>query len=357
MAILITFFLLSIVVSFLCSIWEAVLLSVTPAYIKRKQQDSPELGNLLAKLKDDIDTPLSAILTLNTIAHTVGAIGVGAQAGAIYGENYLNLFGLEISYESIIASIMTLAILLLSEIIPKTIGANNWQTLTGFTSRALVGLTWLLRPFVWISKRITNLLNRGEKKSVFSRRDFAAMADAVGETGQIAKADHTLIKNVLAFDKLTAEDVMTPRTVMVMAQQDQSIGSYYKSKKFLHFSRIPLYGESKDEITGTLLKDDLLMAIIEGKEEEPLKSIQHEITVIPETLSLRKVFEKLNERRVHIAVTVDEYGGITGLVSMEDIFETLFGLEIMDESDSVTDMRAYARKKWEARARNLGLIE
>lgn len=333
------------------------MLSITPSFIKSKEQDNPKLGSILAELKDDIDTPLSAVLTLNTIAHTVGAIGVGAQAAAIFGTRTASIFGFEFGYEAIIASVMTLAILLLSEIIPKTLGANNWKVLSNFTARSLVVLIFVLKPFVWIAKLITKSLNRGEKKSVFSRRDFAAMADVVGESGQIKAADHTLIKNVLGFDELTAKDVMTPRTVMVMADENQTISDYFEKKKFLQFSRIPVYRGSKDSVTGTILKDDLLMAVIENKGSEPLKSIKRDITVVPEDFSLRKVFEEMNERRVHIAIAVDEYGGLSGLISMEDVFETLFGREIMDETDSISDLQAYARKKWEERAKKLGLIE
>jgi len=357
MGLLITFFLLSIIVSFLCSVWEAVLLSVNPSFIKRKQQENPSLGNLLAELKDDIDTPLSAILTLNTIAHTVGAIGVGAQAAEIFGTKSASIFGIEFGYESIIATLMTLAILVLSEIIPKTIGANNWRSLSNFTARSLVVLTIVLRPFVWVAKLITKSLNKGGEKSVFSRRDFAAMADVVGESGQIERADYTLIKNVLGFDELTAEDVMTPRTVMVMADENQSISEYFQTKKFLEFSRIPVYSGNKDNVTGIILKDELLLAVIEGKGDEPLKSILRDITIVPDAFSLRKAFEEMTERRVHMAIVVDQYGGLSGLISIEDVFETLFGREIMDETDSIGDLQAYARKKWEERAKKLGLID
>jgi CBS domain containing-hemolysin-like protein len=357
MGILIAFFLLSITFSFLCSIWEAVLLSVTPSYIKTKENEGHSSGKLLAGLKHDIDTPLSAILTLNTIAHTVGAIGVGAQAGDLYGTQGINLFGWELSYETIVATAMTLAILIFSEIIPKTIGANNWKSLAPITGRSLSVLIVVLKPFVWVSKRITNLLNRGEKKSVFSRRDFAAMADVVSESGEIKTTDHTLIKNVLAFDELKAEDVMTPRPVVVMADQNQKLTDFYKNKQLLNFSRIPLYNENKDSVTGMVLKDDLLLQMVEGNGEKTLGDIKREISFVNEKLSLRKVFEELNNKHAHLSAVIDEYGGLEGLVSMEDIFETLFGLEIMDETDSVKDLRQYARKRWEERARKLGIIE
>jgi CBS domain containing-hemolysin-like protein len=357
MSILIGFFLLSIIFSFLCSIWEAVLLSVTPSYTKRMEQEAPATGKLLAALKDDIDRPLSAILTLNTVAHTVGAIGVGAQAGKLFGTRALNFLGLELSYESIIAALMTLAILFLSEIIPKTLGANNWQALAPFTARSLKVLVVVLKPFVWISNRLTRLLKKDKEKSVFGRQDFAAMAKVVNESGAIERSDYTLIKNLLQFDTLSAKDVMTPRTVMVMAEESQRLQEYYEQNQPLVFSRIPLYRQDRDSVTGILLKDDMLQQIIEGQGEAPLKSIHREATMIPENMPLRQAFELLHKNRSHLAIVVDSYGGTLGLLTLEDIIETLFGLEIMDETDTVSDLQKYARQKWEARARKMGLIE
>ncbi|MDN5200237.1 hemolysin family protein [Fulvivirgaceae bacterium BMA10] len=357
MTLLIGFFLLSIIFSFLCSIWEAVLLSVTPSYIKRKEQEGHSSGKLLADFKKDIDKPLSAILTLNTIAHTVGAIGVGAQAGKLYGTNYFNLLGFEITYESIVATIMTLGILFLSEIIPKTIGANNWKKMAPMTARSLKILIWLLKPLVWLSNRLTKVLKKDKNKSIFSKQDFAAMADVISESGEIDQKDHTLIKNVLQFDDLTAKDVMTPRTVMVMAEESQTLREYYEKSQPMIFSRIPVYHESNDAVTGVVLKDDLLQSLVDGKSDEPLKSIKREVSIVHSSMTLRKVFEELHEKREHLAVVVDEYGGLVGLVTLEDVIETLFGLEIMDETDSISDLQTYARQKWEERARNLGLID
>jgi CBS domain containing-hemolysin-like protein len=357
MGLLITFFVLSILISFLCSIWEAVMLSITPSYVKRKEKENPATGKLLSDLKNDIDRPLSAILTLNTIAHTVGAIGVGAQAGKLFGTKDLNLFGIALSYESIIAALMTLAILILSEIIPKTIGANNWRSLAAVTASSLKVLIIILYPFVWFSMLITRVLNRGEKKSVFSRGDFEAMADAVSESGEIEEADHLLIKNVLAFDELIVEDIMTPRTVMVMADEDLSIGEFYKTRNFSSFSRFPVYQGTRDSVTGMVLKDDLLTELVEDRYDKKVAEVKRDIVVIPDQLSLRKAFKQLNHRKGHLAVVVDEYGVLRGLITLEDIFETLFGLEITDESDAVDDLRKYARQRWEARAKKLGLIE
>lgn len=357
MGLLLSFFLLSIIFSFLCSIWEAVLLSITPSYIKRKENESPAIGALISKLKKDIDKPLSAILTLNTIAHTVGAIGVGAQAGAVFGSGGFDIFGFELPYESVIATVMTLAILFLSEIIPKTIGANRWQDLAPFTARSLNLLLIILKPFVWMSNQITKLLKKDKSKSVFSKQDFAAMAEVVNESGEITEGDVELIRNVLEYDRLTAEDVMTPRPVMIMAEENTSLEEFYNTQKNLVFSRIPLYKGSKDVVTGFILKSDMLQGMLEGNGKEKLSAIKREIPVLSKKQTLRQVFEALNDQRGHMAVVADEYGAITGLVTLEDVIETLFGLEIMDETDSVSDLQSFARKKWEERAKKLGLIE
>ncbi len=356
MALLIAFFLLSIVFSFLCSIWEAVLLSITPTYIKRKEKEKPATGKLLADLKRNLDRPLSAILTLNTMAHTIGAIGVGAQAGKLYGTRGFQLLGLDITFESIIAALMTLGILFLSEIIPKTLGANNWQTLAPVTGRAVRSLVLILAPFVWMSSRLTRMLKKDKSKSIFSKQDFSAMADMASESGGIKQEEYTLIKNVLRLDELIARDVMTPRTVMFMAEEEQTLKEFYKENRPLIFSRIPLFHEKNDAVTGLILKDDVLQRLAEGKSDGLLSDIKRDIVIVHDTDHLRKIFDTLNEKREHLAIVVDEYGGIIGLVTQEDIIETLLGLEIVDETDAITDLQKYARHKWEERARKIGLI-
>lgn len=356
MTLLVGFFLLSISFSFLCSILEAVLLSVTPSYIKRKEQEGDSISPLLSELKRDIDRPLSAILTLNTIAHTVGAIGVGAQAGKLFGSKSMDLWGLHVSFESIVAVLMTLGILFLSEIIPKTIGANNWKSLAPITARTLKGLMWILHPFVWISNLITRTLKTDKKESVLSKKDFAAMVELANEGGGINNEDMELIKNVLRFDDLKVEDVMTPRTVIMMADENLPLQSYYDDKMAKTFSRIPLYSEDKDHVTGILLKDDLLHEILKGNGDKKLKDIRHEAIFIQDGQSLRDAFKLIHDKNKHLALINDQYGGIMGLVTMEDIFETLFGLEIMDESDNIEDLQKFARQKWEERAKKIGFI-
>jgi len=354
MELLVIFFVVSILFSFLCSIWEAVLLSITPSYINRKVQENSKIGHELLEFKDDIDKPLSAILTLNTIAHTVGAIGVGAQAAKVFGSGtYL----LGIPSESFIAGAMTLAILILSEIIPKTIGANMWESLAPFTVRCLKFLLIILAPFVWMSQLITKNLKKDKEKSIFSRADLAAMTHASEESGVLDKNESTIIKNLLRFEEVTVRDIMTPRTVVVKADENMSLMDFYKAHQPLHFSRIPIYEDNSDHITGVVLKYEILQNLVEDKDELTLKTLRREVLAVLDGMPLPQLFERLTEERAHIAIVVDEYGSLAGLVTMEDVLETLLGLEIVDESDGTADLQKLARQKWEARAKKLGLIE
>jgi len=357
MTLLILFFLLSICFSFLCSIWEAVLLSITPAYISRQVQAGTALGVQLQEYKKDIDRPLSAILTLNTIAHTVGAIGVGAQAGTVFGNNELTLGPLSLSYESIIAGLMTFAILILSEIIPKTIGANLWKQLAPFTVRSLKILMLILAPFIWLSQLITKNLKSDKNKSVFSKADLSALTTASQVSGVLAENESTIIKNLLKFEEVTVRDIMTPRTVMKNANEEETLMSFYKNNQPLRFSRIPIFRESADHITGFVLKDDILQHLVEDEDNKQLKELTREVLAVRDDVPLPILFKRLTEERHHIATVVDSYGSLVGIVTMEDVFETLLGQEITDESDGVADLQVLARKKWEQRAKQRGLIE
>lgn len=355
MGLLIFFFVLSIAFSFLCSILEAVILSVTPSYVNRKVQEGSTTGDLLKSYQEDIDRPLSAILTLNTIAHTVGAIGVGAQAGEIFGDSEVSLGFTSISMESVIAAVMTLAILVLSEIIPKTIGANNWRTLAPFTVRALRVMVLLLKPFVWMSQNITKRLKKEKGRSVLSRADLTAMAQASEESGAIDSDESKIIKNLLKLQKLSVRDVMTPRAVMVMANADQTLSEYYEKYKPMQFSRIPVFEENQDQIIGLVLKDEVLRALAEDQHQLTLKQLQRDIQFVSDNTILPDLLDKLVKQREQIAIVTDEYGTVVGLVTLEDVLETLLGLEIVDESDTVEDMQRHARQQWEERAKNRGL--
>lgn len=357
MTLLFFFFFVSIIFSFLCSVWEAVILSITPSYVNRKLQEGSSTGQLLQAYKRDIDRPLSAILTLNTIAHTVGAIGVGAQAGALFGSRSLDLGLFSLSFESIIAAVMTLAILILSEIIPKTIGANMWRQLAPFTVRSLRLLLWVLAPFVWLSQLLTKSLKKDKDRPVLSRADFAAMTYVGAESGALDKSEFTIIQNLLRLERLSVRDIMTPRSVMVMAEENTPLVEFYQQHKPLRFSRIPVYKEQPDNITGLILKDELLQQLAEDQHHKTLADIKREAIFVKATDPLPQLLEVLIHQRKHLAIVVDQYGTVVGLVSMEDLFETLLGLEIMDESDAVEDLQRYARRQWEERAKRLGLLD
>lgn len=352
MFLLIIFLVVSIFFSFLCSILEAVLLSITPAYVRKAVHEKSTTGALLQQYKDDIDKPLSAILTLNTIAHTVGAIGVGAQAGAVFGHSYLDLGLFSISYESIIATVMTLAILILSEILPKTIGANNWESLAPFTMKMLRVLLFVLGPLVWLSQLITKSLKKDKNESVLSRMEFALMARMGAESGALDENESNIIKNLLEFEKLYIRDIMTPKTVAVMFEEDMTLKEAYDKYHPIRYSRIPLFNDTRDNITGIILKDDLLQNIVDGKGDTKLKDIKREAHYEKQNISLPGMFQALVKEKTHLSIVVDDFGSVVGLVSMEDLFETLLGMEIMDEFDSVADLQELARQKWKKRQNN-----
>jgi len=357
-SLLIIFFIMSILFSFLCSVWEAVLLSITPSYVNRRKQEKSQLGADLIQFKEDIDKPLSAILTLNTIAHTVGAIGVGAQAGKLFGDSSLaTIAGYEIHYESIIAAAMTLAILVLSEIIPKTIGANYWERLAPFTVRSLKVLLVLLRPFVWISQRITKSLNKDKSKSVFSRADLTAMTQASEESGVLDESESAIIKNLLRFEGIKVKDIMTPRTVMVSANEERNLRDFYDSQEKHRFSRIPIFRKQPDNITGFVLKDEMLEQLVARNGNWTLSKLRKDILAVKQDKALPDLFDALTKNRAHIAIVVDDFGSVAGLVTMEDLFETLLGIEIVDEMDAVTNLQELARQRWEERARRIGLVD
>lgn len=339
MTLLILFFTLSIAFSFICSILEAVLLSITPAFIRKQETKNPRLFSDLNFFKEDIDRPLSAILTLNTIAHTVGAIGVGAQAGIVFGNTDLNIFSFQLSAESIIATVMTLAILILSEIIPKTLGANNWKALAPMSVSILKGLLKLLFPFVWVSQLITKRMKNEKNKSILSRADLKAMTLAVSKEGDINSPEAMVIQNVLNLPNKTIHDIMTPRTVMYSALENESLEHISQEERFKQFSRIPLFDSDRERIIGMVLKSEILENIINGKSKEKLVTIKRPINFVEENVLLADFFTKNYETQAHIYIVKDSYGSITGVVTLEDVLETILGYEIMDETDKIADLQ------------------
>lgn len=350
MGLLILYAVLSIFFSFLCSILEAVLLSITPTYIRMKNNEGKDFAKTLSNLKKDIDKPLIAILTVNTIAHTVGAILVGVQAGKIYGDGG--------NAVAIVSSIMTLAILIVSEIIPKTIGATYWQSLGNFTAKTLQILIFPLKytGILWLMLLTTKLIGKSAHVSTMSREEFLALTDTAEEEGVFEESETTVIKNLLVFKSVEAKDIMTPFSVAVTEDENISIEDFHRTHKNLKFSRIPIYHEKSNNVTGFILKDDVLEEMIDEKGPQPLSTLKRDILITDVDKPIPELFETFIQKRAHIAVVVDEYGNTVGIVTMEDIIETLLGLEIMDESDNIEDMQVLARQNWERRARRLGII-
>jgi CBS domain containing-hemolysin-like protein len=353
MTLLILFFALAIVISFACSLWESVLLSITPTYLTSVSQEGRATGRLLNEFKRDIDRPLAAILTLNTVAHTVGAIGVGAQASRLWGSGGFALAGLVIDYEAVVAAVTTLAILVISEIIPKTLGANHWQKLAPFTAQSLKVLIFLLWPLVRMSQGITQYLKKDKSLAIFSRAEFLAMTEMGRAEGQLDEREAEVIRNLLSLNRLRVRDVMTPRPVLVAGERTDSIADFLAEHPELPFSRIPLFDGNVDKIMGIAFKDDLLAAMASGDGDRSLAELEREALFVPETLSLARVLSRLLERQQQLAVVVSEYGGTEGVITVEDVLETLLGLEIMDEKDSVADLQRLARERWEERRRRM----
>ena len=353
MTLLIVYAVLSIFFSFLCSILEAALLSFTPTYLKVKIQEGRGYAKTLTKLKKKIDEPLIAILTVNTIAHTVGAILVGVQAEKLPYK--VEVLGFNIV--GIVSAIMTILILVVSEIIPKTIGATYWKNLGGFTAIMLKAIINPLKytGILWILTLTTKLIGKSAHVSTMSRDEFMALTHTAEEEGVFEQNESTVIQNLLAFKWVMAKDVMTPFPVVVMEDETTTLQDFHEGHKNLRFSRIPVYREKTHNITGFVLKDDILEEIVEERGDKMLSDIRRDIFVVDSEKPIPELFEIFIKQRGHIALVVDEFGNTIGVVTMEDIIETLLGQEIMDESDAIEDMQLAARKNWERRARRMGI--
>lgn len=343
---LIFFIVLSVGVSFICSIAEAVLLSISPGYIEHRRQEHPKQASLLSKVRvENIDQSLAAILTLNTIAHTVGAIVAGAKATQVFGSAWIGVF----------SAAMTLAILLLSEIIPKTIGAVYWKKLAPTVARFINGIIKLLYPLIWLSEKITRFIAKDKEVPLFNRDEFVAMADVGEEAGDIEDYELKVIKNLFQLESLTAEKIMTPRTVMTGIPQTASIDEAYKIALSAPFSRFPVYESDIDTISGFVLKDDIYRMKSEENGQLEVSEIKRELEVIFANKTLADLLQDMIAEKNHLVLVVDEYGATEGLVTLEDVVETLLGVEIMDEVDRVADMQQLAKLKWKLRAKNKGI--
>ena len=335
MGVLLFYLFLALGISFLCSISEAVLLSSTISFIQTEAEEGRRAAKLLLRYKQKIDKPLSAILSLNTIAHTVGAAGVGSQVVKLYGEA---AFG-------IASAVLALLILVITEIIPKTIGAIYWRRLAFSAARLIQLMILLTYPLVLLSKLITQLISGKNKPQTLTRDEIAILANMGAKEGVFQTRESNVIVNILRLKDITVKEIMTPRTVMKAAPEDMTLAEFHANKEFLVFSRIPLYSENLDHIPGYVLKDAVLSKLAEDHHRMKLRELKRDFIVTRETMSVPRLFEQLLYKKEHIALVVDEFGGTSGLVSMEDIIETLLGLEIVDESDTQTDMQKLAEER------------
>ncbi len=332
--------------SFLCSIAESSLLSITPSYIAGLKETEPRKAEVLHRLREvKIDQSLAAILTVNTIAHTVGAIGAGSKATVVFGDAWFGVF----------SAVMTLLILFASEIVPKTLGAVYWRQLAGFTAAYVNLLIKCMYPLILISEKLTRLISGGKKGSTFSRDEFVAMAGIGQAQGKIDERESRIIRNLFRFKSIEASDVMTPRIVMTAFRQDVSVQQALETADKGLFSRLPIYRDNLDHVTGFVLREDLLVALNAGQGDRKVGDFRRELIAVPDTTTLSRLMETLLSQRQHIAVAVGEYGETKGLVTLEDVVETLLGNEILDEGDKVEDMRQLARQLWARRAERMGI--
>ncbi len=341
MTLLFFYIFIALFFSFLCSLMEAVFLSIPYSYIALVDKKNKKDGKRLHRLKADTDKSLSAILSLNTIAHTVGAAGAGAQATAVFGNQYVG----------IISAVLTLLILVVSEVIPKSLGAANWRRLARPVAIGLDILIIVMFPFVWISRYITRIFTSKENTDEFCKEEFTAMAELGEKSGKLKKQEGRILRSLFRFNTLRVEDIMTPRTVVMALKADMEIQEVVRDHPDMIFSRIPVFRESIDRITGYVMKDEILESSSRDEHAKPVAALKREIHRVPETMILPDLYDLLITQRAHLCVVNDAYGGTAGIVTMEDVVETLLGMEIMDELDVATDMQALARSQWQKRIR------
>ncbi|ODN42787.1 CNNM domain-containing protein [Piscirickettsia litoralis] len=335
MVLLIIFLLLSLLISFICSVLEAVLLSVTLPHITLLKKQEKKSGYMLDQLKADLNKPLTAILTLNTVGHTVGAVGVGAQVTKMYGDHYLALS----------SAVLTVLILFLSEIIPKTIGANYWDKLSGVTAYMLKYLTWLMMPVIFISEKMMAGLTQKNELTGFGKDELLAMTELNKEKGFISSDENLVFKNLLLLEDQPVRKIMTPRTVVFSLSSEMTVETFFHKYDQAPFSRILIHAEDQDSMVGFVMREDLLLAAARNNYQNQLSYYSRELVATLDKFSIAKVFNDMLNQRLQIMLVVDEYGSVQGIVTLEDIIEELLGREIVDEHDQVESMQKLAFKK------------
>jgi CBS domain containing-hemolysin-like protein len=340
------FLFLALGISFLCSLLEAIILSVTWSYIEILKKKEKGSGELLQKLKENIDQSLAAILTLNTVSHTIGAAGIGSEFHKLGNEWF-----------TVASIILTILILVLSEIIPKTLGAIYWKRMApsaAYLLELLIRITW---PIVVVLNYFSRIISDGkENRKEMTREEMIAVAE-IGETqGALEKQETRVIKNLLTLDKILAEDVMTPSTVMMTFHKSDTIKEVIKKNSPIPFSRIPIIDNNLDDIIGVVFRSKILEMNSDGKSDVRMEELAAELSTVSPDDSVATLLEEFLKKREHVFLVVDEYGTTQGIITLEDAVETLLGAEIVDESDSVEDMRLLARELWEKRRKRKRLI-
>ncbi len=340
MTLLFIYLAIAIGVSFLCSILEAVLLSVTPSYVEKIQSENPRSGARLVSVKQHMDESLSSILILNTFAHTMGAAGVGSQAVQVFGRQW----------ETLIAILLTLAILYFSEIIPKTLGATFWQKLAVPSAFLISLLVKLVYPLVWVSTRLTRLFNSGHENEI-TREEILALASLSHKDGALFFQETTYLSNLLNLRDIKTGEILTPRTVVHMLEDSLTVAEALNEPKTGQFSRIPTYSGTTDNVTGKVIRVDLFEAERNGKGDRPISEFAQSIFRVSEKLSVHKLLDMFIKRKAHLFLAEDEFGQTAGVVTLEDAIETMLGREIVDERDPVEDMQELAKNKYRDRLR------
>ena len=345
MGLLLIFLLITLLVSFLCSTLESVLMTTTLSYISLREDEGDNAAVLFKQYKLDTERPLAAILSLNTIANTVGSVGIGMQATLVFGNAWVGLT----------SAVVTLLILIFAEIIPKTIGTKYWKSLMPFTAYTIKGLIVVMFPFVLLVHYITRIFHDddGLGDNTVSREEVSAIANVGEEEGVIEQDENKIIQNIIRLDEIKAFEVMTPRVVAAIAPEKMTLREYYDSDAYDHFSRIPVYAESQEFITGYVLRDDALEDLAEDHFDTRLGDIKRSLPYFNEDTSISDIFDAMLKQKSQIALVIDEYGCFQGIITLEDIIETIFGFEIIDENDVITDMQQYARERWQKRQKRI----
>lgn len=347
MGLLLIYLFIALITSFLCSLVESVLLSTPMSYLKSKVQNGDKNAGGMLRLKDDIDKSLSAILSLNTVAHTIGAAGVGSQAVIVFGEAY---FGL-------VSAILTILILVLTEIIPKTLGTNYYKELGKITTKIISAMIFITYPLVIVSSVLTKLLSRNKSEFTTSREEVSALASIGTEEGVFAENENRIIQNLIKLKTIRVSNIMTPRVVVVTANEDMTLQKFLEDKEFLHFSRIPIFQTNRDNITGYVFRAMVFEKLAEDRFDLKLKDIKREILTFKRNTTLFSAWDQMLEKREHISLVVDEYGGMDGITTLEDIIESLLGFEIIDEKDKVDNMQQYALERWKEKKKKYDLLK